>query len=168
MSAKPACSDLQDVPAGALGDQQGACANPGDGDGTSTQCFGDSVDDDDNPQFQCEDPVCDEVVPDHWEDASLAVLKVGDQAKHPTLVTVTAVQLGSLGATVEFFSNRSKTVTSRRVLWSDIMPLPVSSLSLSLFSSHMRKTQNFSRNSCPRPRNNREIEIKISAFLKES
>ena len=68
--------------------------------------------------------VCVEATPDDWEDADLAVLKVGGVAEHPTLGNVTVLQLGPLGATIEFFSNVSNSVKARRVLTSDLTPLP--------------------------------------------
>ena len=121
------CTELQDVPLpGALGgdadNQQGL--NFGAGDGASTQCFGDEVASNESSQNGCEPNVCNEATPDHWEDAAPVELKVGGTAMHPTLGNVTILQLGSLGASIEFFSNRLNCVTTRRVMRSDIMPLP--------------------------------------------
>lgn len=56
--------------------------------------------------------------------AAAPVLKIGGKALHETLGTVTIIQLGSLGAKVEFFSVAANALKDRRVMLNDLTPLP--------------------------------------------
>ena len=51
------------------------------------------------------------------------VLKIGGKAEHPTLGTVTIIHFGSLGAKIEFFSVRARSLKTRQVLLADLTPL---------------------------------------------
>ena len=52
------------------------------------------------------------------------ILKVCGKAEHPTLGIVTILQIGSLGAKIEYWSVRDATLKERQVLLSDLVPLP--------------------------------------------
>ena len=120
------CSDLQDVPAGALAGDPNLDNTVCVGEVASTQCFSDYVDTDQNSQNGSEGEIGVDASPDSREDAIPAVLKdkVGGKAQHPTLGNVTVLHLGALGASIEFFSMRSMSVKQRNVLRFDIRNLP--------------------------------------------
>ena len=67
---------------------------------------------------------------EHNQDAAAAaaaaapVLKPGGKAQHCTLGTVSIIEIGPMGATIEFFSERAKAVKERKVLLADLEPLP--------------------------------------------
>ena len=67
---------------------------------------------------------------EHNQDAAAAaaaaapVLKPGGKAQHCTLGTVSIIEIGPMGATIEFFSERANAVKERRVLLADLEPLP--------------------------------------------
>ena len=52
------------------------------------------------------------------------MLKPGGKAQHPTLGTVSIIEIGALGAKIEFFSRRFNAVKERSVLLADLEPLP--------------------------------------------
>ena len=52
------------------------------------------------------------------------MLKPGGKAQHCTLGTVSIIEIGPMGATIEFFSERAKAVKERKVLLADLEPLP--------------------------------------------
>ena len=56
--------------------------------------------------------------------AAAPVLKRGGKAQHPTLGTVSIIEIGGLGARIEYFSMRDNTVQERQVLLADLEPLP--------------------------------------------
>ena len=56
--------------------------------------------------------------------AAAPVLERGGKAQHCTLGTVSIIEMGALGARIEFFSMRNNTVRERQVLLADLEPLP--------------------------------------------
>ena len=56
--------------------------------------------------------------------AAAPVLKIGGKALHETLGTVTIIQMGPMGARVEFFSVSANALKERNVMLNDLTPLP--------------------------------------------
>jgi len=56
--------------------------------------------------------------------AAAPVLERGGKAQHCTLGTVSIIEMGALGARIEFFSMRDNTVRERQVLLAHLEPLP--------------------------------------------
>ena len=118
-----AAPDALDDGAGLGTSPQGGTANAGPaspGSYAETQVGSEQSDAEDDAWAEAE----------HNQDAAAAaaaaapVLKPGGKAQHCTLGTVSIIEIGPMGATIEFFSERANAVKERKVLLADLEPLP--------------------------------------------